>query len=68
MQSSDDSEPWQERAEALLPILQAAVAVTHNPNFKLSSKNGKVLIPQGEYEALYEAVEAYRLAAEQEQH
>lgn len=64
---SDDPELWQVRAEALLPILQAAVKITHNPNFSISGKAGAVLIPQKEYEALCEAVETFRLAAKQEQ-
>lgn len=66
MQSSENSELWRVRAEALLPVLQAAIEITHSPNFAIS-KNGAVLIPRKEYEALHQAVEAFRLAAGQEQ-
>ena len=60
------TEPWQARAEAMMPILQAALNMTHSPKFQLKGKGDTVLIPIKEYEALYDAVEAFRLAAEQE--
>lgn len=62
-----EAEPWQARCEALLPILQAAINITHGSKFLLRGKGDSVLIPCREYEALYEAVESYRLAAEREQ-
>jgi hypothetical protein len=59
-------ELWELRAEALLPVLQAAARITHSPKFQVKHKGDAVLIPNKEYEDLCEAVESYRLAADRE--
>ena len=62
----NDEQLWRLRAEALLPVLKAAIGLTHGNHFELLSKSGDIIVPKDRYRALQRSVQNYLDLAEQE--
>jgi hypothetical protein len=59
-----ESEPWEERAQAMLPLVEAAINLCGGPfDVTLGSK---VLVEQKRFQALQDALGGYQILAEQE--
>jgi len=66
MPEREGNNPWQARAEALLGIAQAALAITDGA-YLITDDVGRVVVGRDRYERLVAALDAYRVAAEREE-